>query len=347
MAHRELAVAEARAVEEGRRRRVQLGLAACRRARLPLGGPGTTYYLQRAEQAAAVERVVGQAVTLRDQAGRYPDDLVRWQVALAAVKQAEAAGDEAAAPRLLALREEIRAGLDAAQADRDLVARLVDIRGARADDPDGLATDAAYADAFRARASTRTMATRRPPAPRSPAGRRRRPRAGRALDGWAGVRRDREAKEPAGGGCWRWARAADPDPDRDASARRPPAGGYKAVRLCPTRAAGRPGRRRLLGPSSLVLGGPLADAGDVAAGLAVLRRASWAHPEDGRTHHALGRLLERGEAPRPDEAIRALSVAWARQPELAGHDLAHALERRGRAAEAEPVQARPGGTSAR
>ena len=35
--------------------------------------------------------------------------------------------------------------------------------------------------------------------------------------------------------------------------------------------------------------------------------------------------------------IRALSVSWGRQPELAGHDLAHALERRGRGAEAEAV----------
>ena len=114
-AERERAVAEAKAVEERRRRRVQLALAASILAFTALGGLSTTYFLQqraerarlRVEQAAAVDRVVDQAVTLRDQAKGNPEDVARWQVALAAVKQAEAAGDEAAAPRLLALREEI------------------------------------------------------------------------------------------------------------------------------------------------------------------------------------------------------------------------------------------------
>src|SRR5262249_27966876 len=72
-------------------------------------------------------------------------------------------------------------------------------------------------------------------------------------------------------------------------------------------------------------------------GLAVLRRASWAHPEDARVHYTLGSVLERARPPQAEEAIRALSVAWSRQPELTGHALAHALERRGRGAEAEAV----------
>ena len=105
-AERERAVAEARAIEERRRRKVQLALAASVLALTTLGGLSTTYYLQqRAEwawqrtvQAAAVDRIVGQAVTLRDQAEANSDDLSRWQVALAAVKQAEAAGDAGAAP---------------------------------------------------------------------------------------------------------------------------------------------------------------------------------------------------------------------------------------------------------
>ena len=156
-AERERAVAEAKAVEERRRRRVQLALAASLLAFTALGGLSTTYFLQqraerarlRVEQAAAVDRVVGQAVTLRDQAKGNPEDVARWQVALAAVKQAEAAGDEAAAPRLLALREEIQAGLDAAQRDKTLLDRLVDIRSAEADDRDGSISDRDYADAFR------------------------------------------------------------------------------------------------------------------------------------------------------------------------------------------------------
>ncbi len=105
-AERERAVAVARAVEDRRRHKVQLALAASVLAFTTLGGLSTTYYLQqRAErarqrtvQAASVDRVVGQAVTLRDQAAANPDDLARWQVALASIRQAEAAGDAGAAP---------------------------------------------------------------------------------------------------------------------------------------------------------------------------------------------------------------------------------------------------------
>jgi serine/threonine-protein kinase len=79
-AERERAVAVARAVEERRRRKVQLALAASVLAFTTLGGLSTTYYLQqraerarlRVEQAAAADRVVGQAVTLRDQARGKP-----------------------------------------------------------------------------------------------------------------------------------------------------------------------------------------------------------------------------------------------------------------------------------
>ena len=70
---------------------------------LPLVG-GITYYFQqraererqRIEQTAAVERVVGHAVTLHDQALAHPEDVSRWQVALVAVQQSEV-GDDAAA----------------------------------------------------------------------------------------------------------------------------------------------------------------------------------------------------------------------------------------------------------
>ncbi len=156
-AERERAVAVARAIEERRRRKVQLALAASVLAFTTLGGLSTTYYLQqraerarqRTEQFAATDRVVGRAATLRDQAEANPEDLARWQVALAAVQEAEVAGHAGAAPRLLALRTEIQAGLDAAQRDKALLDRLIDIRSAGADDVDGSATEAAYANAFR------------------------------------------------------------------------------------------------------------------------------------------------------------------------------------------------------
>ena len=60
------------------------------------------------ERAAAVDRVVGQADTLLELAQATPEDVSRWQFALAAVEQAEAVGDEAARPRLRALRGDDR-----------------------------------------------------------------------------------------------------------------------------------------------------------------------------------------------------------------------------------------------
>ncbi len=149
-AERERAVAVARAVEERRRRKLQLGLAAAVLALTILVGLSSAYYLQqRAARAAAAERVLSQAATLHQQALAEPDDLARWQVALAAVEQAEAGGDAAGRDQFLALRRDVRAGLDAAERDRTLLDRLVDIRSAEVDDLDGAATDAAYLDAFR------------------------------------------------------------------------------------------------------------------------------------------------------------------------------------------------------
>ncbi len=238
----------------------------------------------------------------------------------------------AAAAALSELRREVEAGQQAARADRALVDRLVDIRSARADDPDGSATDAAYAAAF--------AAARIDPAGGDPAGagaavaRRPRPVAAAlvaGLDHWS------DAKGPGWARVLAAARAADPDPDRDAL-RAALLVEDKAERLRRLRPLAERADAGSWAPTSLVLlGAALADAGDVDAGLAVLRRASWAHPEDAPVHHALGRVLEGVRPPQAEEAILALSVAWGRQPELAGHELAHALERRGRGAEAEAV----------
>ena len=48
------------------------------------------------------------------------------------------------------MRTQIQAGLDAAQRDKTLLDRVVAIRAAEADDPDGSITDHDYAEAFRA-----------------------------------------------------------------------------------------------------------------------------------------------------------------------------------------------------
>src|SRR5262249_44981500 len=154
---------------------------------------------------------------------------------------------------------------------------------------------------------------------------------------WSAVRRGRDAKGAGGARVLAAARAADPDPDRDAL-RAALLVEDKAERLRRLRPLADRADAGSWAPASLVLlGEALADAGDVDAGLAVLRRASWAHPEDAPAPHALGGVLGRARAPQAEEAIRAYSVAWGRQPELAGHELAHALEGRGRRAEAGAV----------
>lgn len=89
--------------------------------------------------------------------------------------------------------------------------------------------------------------------------------------------------------------------------------------------------------SLILLGEPLAGAGDVEAGVAVLRRASWSYPEDTLGHDTLGRILEWVQPPQAEEAIDAYSFAQGRQPELAGHELAHALEGRSRGTEADAI----------
>ena len=55
----------------------------------------------------------------------------------------------------------------AAEDDQKLLARLVDIRVAKSDDPDGSVTDAAYAEAFRKPGSTSMFSRPTEPGPRS------------------------------------------------------------------------------------------------------------------------------------------------------------------------------------
>ena len=217
-AERERAVAVAKTIEERRRRKVQLALAASILALTTLGGLSTTYYLQqRAARVAAGQRVIDQLTTLRVQADAQPEDLQRWEVALAAVGQVEPAGDPTTRAQLLALQQEIQAGLQAARRDKALIDRLVDIRSAQADDRDGSDTDAAYGDAFRdSRIDLATLAPAEVGAkikarPSSVA----LAMAG-ALDDWAAIRRGKRANAIGAAQLSDAARAADPDPWRGA-----------------------------------------------------------------------------------------------------------------------------------
>src|SRR5262249_12562143 len=106
---------------------------------------------QKLARAASMARVIGVASTMRDVARTAPEDIARWRTAVAAVGQAEAlaSGDSTAVARVQRLRAEVGAGLDSAERDSTLLDRIVEIRSSRSDDPEGIATDAAYAEAFR------------------------------------------------------------------------------------------------------------------------------------------------------------------------------------------------------
>jgi serine/threonine-protein kinase len=334
-AERERAVAVARAIEERRRRRVQLALAASVLALTTLGGLSTTYYLQqratraqqRLEQAAAVDRVVGQVVTLRDQALAQPEDVSRWQVALAAVEQSEVDDDAAAHERLLDLRKELQAGLDAAQRDRALLDRLVEIRSAEADDPRGSVTDAAYAEAFReagidlaklvpAEAGAKIKARPASVVPGLTA----------ALDDWAAIRRDKGKNAAGAAQLSAVARVADPDPWRNELRTVLDQADEKA-QLTALQNLAKKAKFEELGPISLhLLGAGLHDAGDDKLAESVLRKAQERHPRDVWINTALGNVL--GAQNRTDEAIRFLTAARAIRPETA-HQLAHVLAERG------------------
>jgi Flp pilus assembly protein TadD len=332
-AERERAVAVARAIEERRRRKLQVGLAAAVLAFTTLGGLSTTYYLQqRTARAAAIDRIIGQAVTLREQAAAQPEDLSRWQVALAAVEQADAGDDGTAQERLLALHSEIKDGLDAAERDRELLDRLVDIRSAEADDEHGSATDAAYAHAFREAGID--FASLGPPM----AGARIRARPesvalalAAALDDWAASSRRKRKDMNGSARLAEAARVADPDPWRS-ELRRVLDESDAPARLAGLQALAKTAKFDELGPISLhLLGSELYNAGDRASALSVLRTAQQHHPRDLWVTYELGRVLE--NLSRRDEAICFYTAARSIRPETA-HVLAHALAHRGDSDEA-------------
>ncbi len=339
-AERERAVAIATAIEERKRRRLQLGLAASVLAITTMGGLWLLYeQRQRSAQEATVAKVVGEASTLRDLARANPEDLARWQTALAAVKQAEgvAGGNAEALGQLAALRGELQAGAVAADRDRTLLDKLVDIRSAKADDLDGSATDAAYAGAFRdagldlaalpsAEAGAKIKA--RPPSIA--------PVLAAALDDWSAVRRSAVRrglrKDPTGANrVDEVARVADPDPWRN-DLRDALALAAKDVRKGALQALAGTAKFDELSAVSLdLLGNGLDFAGDPATAEKVLRRAQARHPGDVWVNYDLARVLERLN--RRDDAIRFYTAARAVRPETA-HVLAHALASRGDSVEA-------------
>jgi serine/threonine-protein kinase len=199
------AEADQRAQAERRAHRFQVGLAASLLALMTLGGLGTTYYLhQRSARAAALERPLREALTLREVAEKEPEKVERWEAVVAAWQKAEATlgpGSDPRAPGIVAAHlQDAQARADAARRDRTLLDALADVRSDRAELGHSL-TDAAFARAFREVGIDVDIL---PPAE---AGARLKARpaavvlaAAAALDAWALVRREdrpRDRRRPS------------------------------------------------------------------------------------------------------------------------------------------------------
>ena len=274
--------AEAKASAERRARRLTAALAATVLLAGVLGGAGWRWVeLQRLERvreaSGRVNVALQDATRLRGLAqGAAVGDLGPWELAAVAAEKARDLLEPGVEPALrkqvedlaaeLAVeRQQAEAAAQAAERDRTLLDRLVDIRSAEADDRGGWSTDAAYADAFR-EAGLDVAAL---PAEEAAKRIRDRPPAvatalATAVDDWAAIRRDRQKNRAGAAALSALAAAADPDTWR--------LGLRRALDL-PDRAARLEALRRLakaapfetLGPVSLdLLGRALKDAGDPA-----------------------------------------------------------------------------------
>ncbi len=333
---RRLRRAELAQLEERARRRLTVAVAA---ALLIIGGlvGGGGYWIERgrAERRGVVLAALERARLLLDQARAAPpeekgpwDDVARAAEQVAGLIRGGGTGLEGEAA---GLRRVVEAEKLEADSDRELLGRLADIRVSKAETRDGAVTDADYAATFRAagldldtlppdRAAEAIAG--RPPALR--------PRLIGYLDDWAHERRRSRPRDEAG---WQRlvqiARALDPDPRRD-----------RLRALWPERDLRprvEPLRAMALGddiagwplPSLGLLATSLAEAGDPAAAADLLGRAVRTHPHDLWLNFELASTLEKCRPPRTDEAIRFYTAARALRPE-SGHELAHALNGRGR-----------------
>ena len=336
--------AEAKASAERRARRLTAALAATVLLAGVMGSAGWRWVelqrLERVQQASGRVNVALQDATrLRGLAqGAAVGDLGPWSVAAVAGEKARDLLEPGVEPALRKQVEDLAAELAgerqeaetiarAAERDRTLLDRLVDIRSAEADDWGGSSTDAAYADAFReagldaaalpAEAAAKQILARPPAVAATLAA---------AIDDWAAIRRDRQKDRPGATALSAVASAADPDTWRL---------GLRLALDLPERAARLEALRRLatttpfetLGPVSLdLLGRALDNAADPVEAETVLRRAQQRHPGDVWINYDLAVALEK--LARREEAIRYYTAARSLRPETA-HELAHALEKKG------------------
>jgi serine/threonine-protein kinase len=323
--------ARARADKERKLRRMTASLAASVLGVFVLGGTGWAYLArQRLEQKSRDERAFNRADALYAEAERTGDDPVRWLAASEATRALERelvdAPDELTRQRCAKLVHDVVRGADSAERDQALLSKLIDVR-ARADDYDGIETDADYADAFReAGIDVSALA-----AAQFGAVIRSRPSTVKiaiaaALDDWAAVRRDRRDDTEGAVRLLDIARIADPDPWRnrlrevlrDSRSQELAAHLRQLAKSAPF--------DQLPAVSFVLLGGNLLKVGLAPESEVILREGQRRHPGDVWLNTKLAECLER--LARNEDAVRYYIAARSLRPEIA-HSLAHALERKG------------------
>jgi eukaryotic-like serine/threonine-protein kinase len=348
-AQRATVAAEGRARAERRARRTTVGLAASVLIAGAIGAAGLRWVergriARVAARSAQVSTALQEATGLRGQAkGAVVGNLVPWTKALAAIQKArelfEPGLDLALRGRVEALLAEItsekeaaEAAAQAAESDRRLLEKLVDIRSAKTDDHNGSISDLDYARAFQeagidvtalppAEAAARIKAR---PAPMTTA-------LVAALDDWAAARRSRRWDGPGATRLSEVANVADPDPWRVSLRRALELGDRESRAKALLALTASTEFQKAPAVNLDLLGAALSEAKDLKAAENVLRAGRQRFPDDVWLNYDLARVLE--ALSRRGEAVRYYSIARALRPET-GHELAHALEVNGESIEA-------------
>jgi len=340
--------ADGRARAERRALRMTVGLAASVLIAGTLGAAGWTWverdrFARIATRSGQVNAALQEATGLWGQAQAAPiGDLVPWTKALAAAQKArvllEPGLDRALRGEVEALlaattseKEKADAAARAARSDRLLLDKLVDIRSAKTDDPNGSIGDRDYAEAFR---EAGIDVTALPPAEAGALIKARPATVAAALvsalDDWA-ERRSRRLDRLGALRLFAAANAADPDPWR-VSLRRALDLADRAARARALRDLAASTKPETAPAVDLdLLGKALYAMGEPKTAEEVLRAGRRRFPDDVWLNFDLGlflKLQSRGE-----EAVRYYSIARALRPETA-HDLAHVLTGKGESVEA-------------
>jgi serine/threonine-protein kinase len=334
--------AVARAALERSKRRRTLALAAS--VLVASGVAGASWLgiaMENARRSAIATGAIAEANRLHELATRGEFiDIPRLAEAIAAVERGSAALGVGGAARL---RREVAALLDGlkreqrdAIRDRDMLARLAEIRGSRSDDDLGLSVaDSDYARAFAEFGIPVDALSASESAGRI----RARPHAvalelAAALDDWEIVRHGAGIKQERPNRLLTCARLADDDPYRNAirttlSSDEPQVARKNLKNL----AADEKVVADLPASSADLLGISLSELGEADLAVRVLRRARQRFPQDVWINLDLAAALENLSPPNLDEAISYRTAAQSVRPGSA-HSLGHALQVVGRDEEA-------------